>query len=137
MKRRRVYSVLLSAVLSAGMAFGSIAAPAFAAETEAVSEDAQKGGIVEELRIGITKDIEPRSLASEQGQFGRMNYNAFCAGTMLTRDQNNEIQPNLMTDWEIQDDGSTILATFATDQGITWHDGEPFTIDDVIFLSIT
>ena len=38
-----------------------------------------------------------------------------------------------MTDWEIQDDGSTILATFATDQGITWHDGEPFTIDDVIF----
>ena len=54
MKRRRVYSVLLSAVLSAGMAFGSIAAPAFAAETEAVSEDAQKGGIVEELRIGIT-----------------------------------------------------------------------------------
>lgn len=35
MKRRRVYSVLLSAVLSAGMAFGSIAAPAFAAETEA------------------------------------------------------------------------------------------------------
>ena len=131
--KRRVYSVLLSAVLSAGMAFGSIVAPAFAAETEAVSEDAQKGGIVEELRIGITKDIEPRSLASEQGQFGRMNYNAFCAGTMLTRDQNNEIQPNLMTDWEIQDDGSTILATFATDQGITWHDGEPFTIDDVIF----
>ena len=25
------------------------------------------------------------------------------------------------------------MATFATDQGITWHDGEPFTIDDVIF----
>ncbi len=38
-----------------------------------------------------------------------------------------------MTSWEILDKGSTIRATFATDQGITWHDGEPFTIDDVIF----
>ena len=46
---------------------------------------------------------------------------------------NNEMQPNLMTSWEILDKGSTIRATFATDQGITWHDGEPFTIDDVIF----
>ena len=49
------------------------------------------------------------------------------------RDENNEMQPNLMTSWEILDKGSTIRATFATDQGITWHDGEPFTIDDVIF----
>ena len=40
--------------------------------------------------------------------------------TWLVRDENNEMQPNLMTSWEILDKGSTIRATFATDQGITW-----------------
>lgn len=111
------------------------------AETTAVSRETAAGqektdnesGMIDELDIGITKDIEPRSLASEQGSFGRMNYNAFCAGTWLVRDKDNNIQPNLMTKWEVSDDGMSIIATFATDQGITWHDGVPFTIDDVIF----
>ena len=125
MKMKKIISSVLAAVLAVSVMTGFTPVQAEAAESGS--------GIVEELRIGITKDIEPRSLTSESGQFGRMNYNAFCAGTMLTRDVNNEITPNLMTDWEIQDDGSTIIATFATDQGITWHDGEPFTIDDVLF----
>lgn len=140
MQIKKLCRTMLTTFLAAGMLTATVL-PAAAEETsEEVSstaqeevQEAKKGGVVEELHIGITKDIEPRSLASEQGQFGRMNYNAFCAGTMLTRDVNNEIQPNLMTDWSIEDDGSTIIATFATDQGITWHDGEPFTIDDVIF----
>ena len=131
MKMKKLCSALLSAVLAAGMMVGTVSTPVMAAETAA--ESTAQGSVVDLLRIGICKDIEPRSLASESGQFGRMNYNAFCAGTMLIRDENNEMQPNLMTDWEIQDDGATIIATFATDQGITWHDGEPFTIDDVIF----
>jgi peptide/nickel transport system substrate-binding protein len=89
--------------------------------------------MIETLHIGITKDIEPRSMASEQGSLGRMNYNAFCAGTFMVRNVNNDIQPNLMTKWETADDGLSIVAAFATDQGITWHDGRPFTIDDVVF----
>ena len=64
--------------------------------------------MVEELKIGICKEVTPRTLASESGSFGRMNYNAFCAGTWLVRDENNEMQPNLMTSWEILDKGSTI-----------------------------
>ena len=116
--------------------FGCSAQPA--AESAPQSSPAEtagssSAGVVEELKIGICKEVTPRTLASESGSFGRMNYNAFCAGTWLVRDENNEMQPNLMTSWEILDKGSTIRATFATDQGITWHDGEPFTIDDVIF----
>ena len=97
------------------------------------AEAEASGYAVEELKIGITKDITPRSLTSESGSFGRMNYNGFCAGTWMVRDENNEIQPNLMTSWDILEDGNLIRAKFATDQGITWHDGEPFTIDDIIF----
>lgn len=38
-----------------------------------------------------------------------------------------------MTGWELSGDLNTITATFATDQGLTWHDGEPVTMDDVVF----
>lgn len=108
------------------------AAETTAAAAAAATEETAPA-VVEELKIGICKEITPRSLASESGSFGRMNYNAFCAGTWLVRDANNVIQPNLMTSWEILDGGNVIRAKFATDQGITWHDGEPFTIDDVLF----
>ncbi len=101
--------------------------------SETVSQGELTAGVVDELKVGICKEATPRRLSSESGAFGRMNYNAFCAGTWMVRDEKNQIQPNLMTDWEILDDGNLIRATFATDQGITWHDGVPFTIDDVIF----
>ena len=149
MKRsKRFLSSLLAVVLLAALLAGcggkadepapapttaAPATPASPASPAPAAEPAPARGVVEELRVGITKDIEPRSLTSESGSFGRMNYNAFCAGTLLVRDSENQIRPNLMTDWEIAEDGSYIIATFATDQGITWHDGEPFTIDDVIF----
>lgn len=96
---------------------------------------AEPGGKVEELKIGISKAITPRTLMSESGAYGRMNYNAFCAGTFLVKDAEGVIQPNLMTDWEISADGTEMIATFATDQGILWHDGEPLTMDDFEFTA--
>ena len=129
-------SLLLAGALTLGLFGCSAQTPEESGVPQsapAQTEGTASAGVVEELKIGICKEVTPRTLASESGSFGRMNYNAFCAGTWLVRDENNEMQPNLMTSWEILDKGSTIRATFATDQGITWHDGEPFTIDDVIF----
>ena len=40
-----------------------------------------------------------------------------------------EIQPGLAKSWEVSDDGLTI--TFHLQDGVTWHDGEPFTSADV------
>ncbi len=131
MKLKKIISLLLVVVIVLSMT-GCKSAQATPASGQK-SEKAQSDKTVEVLSVGITKDIEPRTLTSESGQFGRMNYNAFCAGTLLTRDANNEIKPNLMTAWEIGKDGKSIVATFATDKGITWHDGVPLTIDDVIF----
>ena len=39
--------------------------------------------------------------------------------------------PNLATAWEISPDGKTY--TFTLKQGVKWHDGQPFTADDVKF----
>jgi peptide/nickel transport system substrate-binding protein len=41
------------------------------------------------------------------------------------------LQPELAETWEISDDGLQI--TFHLRDGVTWHDGEPFTSDDVKF----
>lgn len=129
---KKIFAGILTAAMILSMSSTTMQIMAEEQEkTATVSETT--GAIVEELRIGTTSDIEPLTAVSDSGSFGNMNYNAFCSGTMLVRDENNEMAPNLMTDWEIAEDGSYIIATFATDQGITWHDGEPFTIDDVIF----
>src|SRR5690625_2456742 len=42
-----------------------------------------------------------------------------------------EPKPRLAESWEISDDGMTY--TFHLRKGVQWHDGEPFTADDVIF----
>jgi len=43
----------------------------------------------------------------------------------------NEVEPSLAESWEASDDGLTW--TFRLRQDVRWHDGEPFTADDVAF----
>ncbi|MCQ9618155.1 ABC transporter substrate-binding protein [Paenalcaligenes niemegkensis] len=40
-------------------------------------------------------------------------------------------EANLAKSWEVSEDGKSY--TFHLQEGVTWHDGEPFTADDVIF----
>ncbi|WP_188711067.1 ABC transporter substrate-binding protein [Microbacterium faecale] len=42
-----------------------------------------------------------------------------------------ELTPGLATDWELSDDALTL--TLNLREGVTWHDGEPFTAEDVKF----
>jgi ABC-type transport system substrate-binding protein len=42
-----------------------------------------------------------------------------------------EVEPALAETWEVSEDGLTY--TFNLRQGVTWHDGEPFTAEDVLF----
>lgn len=42
-----------------------------------------------------------------------------------------EISPALAEEWELSDDGLTLDLTLR--EGVTWHDGEPFTAEDVRF----
>jgi peptide/nickel transport system substrate-binding protein len=41
--------------------------------------------------------------------------------------------PNLAESWTVSDDGT--VYTFVLRQDVTWHDGEPFTADDVVFTA--
>ncbi len=42
-----------------------------------------------------------------------------------------ELRPELAESWEVSDDGRTL--TFRLREGVRWHDGEPFTMEDVLF----
>ncbi len=44
-------------------------------------------------------------------------------------------QPDLAESWEVNEDAT--VYTFKIREGITWTDGEPFTIDDIIFTYTT
>lgn len=45
--------------------------------------------------------------------------------------QTYQLEPALAKSWELSDDGLTY--TFHLRAGVKWHDGEPFTADDVVF----
>src|SRR5690606_26638921 len=57
---------------------------------------------------------------------------SFAFDTLFVIDPiNSEPYPKLLNTWEIAADGVTY--TFRLRQDVTWHDGTPFTADDVVF----
>lgn len=50
---------------------------------------------------------------------------------LVAHDADNEVVPALATEWTVSEDGLTYEFTLRED--VTWHDGEPFTADDVVF----
>jgi len=50
---------------------------------------------------------------------------------LLTYDFALNPQPSLAKSWSVSPDGLTY--TFELQEGVTWHDGKPFTADDVLF----
>ncbi len=120
---------IISIVLILAMALSLAACGQQSQQTSKNSTDKS----VEVLRIGTTSPAESFNIMVEDGSYGKMNYNSFCAAPFLDLNSKREIQPYIMTDWEVADDQMSVIATFATDKGILWHDGKPLTMDDIIF----
>lgn len=133
---KRLASLLLAGALAltaAGCAGQNPAASTQSGPPEAVESGKSSVAYVEELRIGTTAAIDGANVMTENGIFGKLNYNAVVTAPFVVTDENGKVQPFFMTGWELSGDLNTITATFATDQGLTWHDGEPVTMDDVVF----
>jgi ABC-type transport system substrate-binding protein len=59
-------------------------------------------------------------------------YTHIFSGLVTTsQDFSNTTIPELLTNWEVSEGG--FKWTFTCRSGVTWHDGEPFTADDVVF----
>ena len=92
----------------------------------------KKGG-----RLIVAADSEPRNLnpaiVASNGVF-------FVSSKVIeplaeaSFDGKDGLEPRLATSWEGSDDGLTV--TFKLREGVTWHDGKPFTAADVAFSAL-
>lgn len=93
-------------------------------------EDADDGDRAERVRVAISQDegtLTPYTYVSGSGWlFLHMVYDS-----LLMFDEQNEPQPLLATEVDISDDRLTYTLPLRDD--VTWHDGEPFTAEDVAF----
>ena len=107
---------LLASVLAIAMLCGMFAGSAFAASKDT---------------LNVALGGEPTSL-DPQGSSG-MNDRRVCRQiyeTLVTQDQDMNIQPGLATSWEYTDD-TTIV--FHLRENVKWHNGESFTAADVLY----
>ncbi|WP_406055022.1 ABC transporter substrate-binding protein [Streptomyces sp. NBC_01077] len=85
----------------------------------------RRGGTV---TVAVNSDFTPSLLFAQSGQSlqQRLIYN-----TLTRYDDQLKPQPELATSWEYAEDGRSIALKLRTD--VTYHDGRPFTADDVVF----
>ncbi|QAY67448.1 ABC transporter substrate-binding protein [Paenibacillus protaetiae] len=88
------------------------------------------GGDVPLIRFAWANAGYPSPFAfSASGPAGFLR-NSFLFDTLTWKDDQGVI-PWLAKSWTLSDDGLTY--TFELEQGVTWHDGQPFTAEDVVF----
>ncbi len=109
---------------------GAAPASATVAPASAPAGTPKKGGI---LKIPVTADVNPwppigliQNLMVNKSIFnGLVRYSA----------SDWSPQPDLAEKWEVSKDGLTW--TFFLKKGVTWHDGKPFTAEDVKYSIMT
>jgi peptide/nickel transport system substrate-binding protein len=82
------------------------------------------------FRYATTGDIlglDPH--ANNEGPTNAMKGNIY--GRLLHRLPDLSLEPDLATEWELGDDGVTW--TFKLREGVTFHNGDPFNADDVVY----
>jgi peptide/nickel transport system substrate-binding protein len=113
-----------------GVAAFAVGCAAAAATTAEAQEEPQRGGTMSAiiqpeppiLMLGLNQQGPTQTVAGKIYE------------GLLTYDFNLDPLPSLAKSWEVSDDGLTY--TFELQENVTWHDGEPFTAEDVIFTTM-
>ena len=111
------HSVSLKMTIAA-MALSAVAAPAFADKASGT------------LYAGFTKELENIDSYFNSSREGVVMQRALWDGLIYRDPETNEYKGNLAESWTWVDD--TTLE-FKLRQGVTFHNGEPFNADDVVF----
>ena len=118
--------VLLHATGRDGSAQDANAKPARAREATAPAGQ-RRGGILTAGVVGAVDTLNPY-LANLNGQ--SFDVLSGIMEGLLTVDSRQRLRPALAERYEISDDG--LVYTFRLRQGVTFHNGDPFTADDVV-----
>ncbi|OZI29834.1 peptide ABC transporter substrate-binding protein [Bordetella genomosp. 10] len=121
--RRALMQAMMAATVTAGL-------PAFAYAAEAASADAgapQYGGVL----TGIINPEPPNLNIAIQQVANSQMVGGKIFESLLTYSFDLKPLPSLAKSWDVSDDQLTY--TFHLQPNAQWHDGKPFTADDVIF----
>lgn len=104
---------------------GALVGVIAATGANAQSEQPKHGGT-----LRFVMKYEPPTLASINNTATALTSGKIFDG-LLTYDFDLKPKPQLATAWAVSPDG--LKYTFTLRQGVTWHDGKPFTADDAAF----
>ncbi len=125
-RKRQQYSLWLTLLLVLGLLAACVGTIAVPSSSEEPSLSSDRGG---ELIIGIEDDIVAVDPAFSYDPSTSPVVNQISEG--LLKFKNGEtVEPNLAESWENPNPTTYI---YHIRQGVTFHDGTPMTIDDVIF----
>jgi len=125
MRKRFGLAVLLIVVF---LALGLIVSGCGGGAEQGTVDDSQDDRYI--FRSGYMREIEslnPMLIWSVAAyELMNLNYNY-----LMSWDEDLNVTPELAKSWEVSEDGT--LWTFYLEEGVTWHDGEPFSAEDVKF----
>ena len=99
------------------------------AATPVPSGPPKYGGTIQMSAYADTKDWDPLGSASLSSVISYSQlYNQI---TQFDTTNTQEVTGDLAESWEVSADGT--VYTFRLHEGVNWHDGNPLTIDDVVF----
>ncbi|MEO1145864.1 MAG: ABC transporter substrate-binding protein [Cyanobacteria bacterium J06638_22] len=80
----------------------------------------------------VTSELsDPKTFNTVTNQESNAALNLIYEGLISTNGETGELEPGIAESWEISDDQQRILFTLRPD--VKWSDGEPLTVDDVVF----
>lgn len=122
--RRQLIAGAGAASLAAAVPFATAQSPARAAS--ALQADNQT------LRFVWLGDITPLWHPAAYHTFGQAVIFTLIFNNLIKLDEDlSTVLPDLAESWEVSEDATQF--TFKLRQGVTWHDGTPFTAADVVF----
>lgn len=89
------------------------------------------GGTIVEGVLNTPAHINPLLATGEIGSEADRDLTALIYSGLLRADGNGGFIPDLAKDYDVSRDG--LVYTFTLKKGLTWHDGEDITADDVVF----
>ncbi len=98
-------------------------------EEPSATADGERGGRLGTLRVAMQPivNIDPIAISSDSEVLVANHVYDY----LIDIDPLSNPVPRLATDWAISDDGLTYTLTLA--EGATWHDGSPFSAEDVVW----
>jgi peptide/nickel transport system substrate-binding protein len=133
LNRRQLVQTVAAASVSLP-ALAMLEASTHAVDVSTASRSAAIIGQASDTQVVIGAWLEPATLLSGAPVTGasyQQIQRIIANGLVKLGYPSFEVEPDLAESWEVSDD--FLVHTFALRSGVTWHDGEPFTAEDVKF----